>query len=427
MAQISFSDTASFNRFSFGINTGLLRPSVITGGSNDYTRPQYSLGYGLNARYQFTHRFGIQADFVKGNLKGDNSKNLTTGFAPIQRPNYAFKTNLHFGISLSGVVTLGNIYLPNSQNAFAPYLTAGAGLAHYNTNVIKSGTTNFVPFRDGKTLKQLFIPIGIGVKYKVSDMVNLDLGYRGHFVDNDDFDGTDAIGSPHHDKFSYGAVGVEFFVGKRGRKQAMFENPILRVNNRLKTEINQLQSRLDSLDAKFTDSDGDGVFDITDKCPGTPKGVQVDTKGCPLDTDGDGVPDYKDKEKNTPTQCQPVDADGVGKCPEPDCCKDLRGALECDLEDLPDLFFGGHSMTLTDDTKAILDRVVFRLRTNPYCSIILRGFPGISQASKIVCDSRLSLLKYYLEKHGINPNRVWTDCWGDGKDLNVIQIVGNFN
>lgn len=29
------------------------------------------------------------------------------------------------------------------------------------------------------------------------------------------------------------------------------------------------------------DSDGDGVLDSKDQCPGTPKGYQVDTKGCP--------------------------------------------------------------------------------------------------------------------------------------------------
>ena len=43
------------------------------------------------------------------------------------------------------------------------------------------------------------------------------------------------------------------------------------------------------------DSDGDGVYDSLDECPGTPKGVKVDSKGCPLDSDGDGVYDDKDQ------------------------------------------------------------------------------------------------------------------------------------
>ena len=50
------------------------------------------------------------------------------------------------------------------------------------------------------------------------------------------------------------------------------------------------------------DSDGDGVPDYLDECPNTPKEAygKIDEKGCPLDTDGDGVPDYLDKCPDTP-------------------------------------------------------------------------------------------------------------------------------
>lgn len=57
------------------------------------------------------------------------------------------------------------------------------------------------------------------------------------------------------------------------------------------------------------DSDADGVIDDNDKCPATPKGAAVDSKGCPLDTDGDGVFDYADKCPGTPTGYK-VNADG---------------------------------------------------------------------------------------------------------------------
>jgi OOP family OmpA-OmpF porin len=75
------------------------------------------------------------------------------------------------------------------------------------------------------------------------------------------------------------------------------------------------------------DSDGDGVADYLDKCPGTPKGVKVDKVGCPLDSDGDGVADYLDKCPGTPKGVKvdkvgcPLDSDGDGvpdnldKCP----------------------------------------------------------------------------------------------------------------
>ena len=50
------------------------------------------------------------------------------------------------------------------------------------------------------------------------------------------------------------------------------------------------------------DSDGDGVIDPNDKCPGTPAGTKVDADGCPVDgdADGDGVKDSKDQCPGTP-------------------------------------------------------------------------------------------------------------------------------
>lgn len=62
------------------------------------------------------------------------------------------------------------------------------------------------------------------------------------------------------------------------------------------------QSKYDGVDfaaLEKEDYDGDGVADNQDDCPGTPKDVPVDPKGCPLDGDEDGVPDYRDKEANS--------------------------------------------------------------------------------------------------------------------------------
>ncbi len=59
------------------------------------------------------------------------------------------------------------------------------------------------------------------------------------------------------------------------------------------------------------DSDGDGVADRKDDCPGTPAGARVDSRGCPIDSDGDRVPDGIDVCAETPLGW-PVDARG---CP----------------------------------------------------------------------------------------------------------------
>jgi len=99
------------------------------------------------------------------------------------------------------------------------------------------------------------------------------------------------------------------------------------------------------------DSDGDGVADRKDDCPGTPRGVVVDSYGCPIDSDGDGVFDGIDQCPDTPAGW-PVDsvgcpldsdgdgvADGVDACPgtPPGALVDERGCpLDSDGDDVYD-------------------------------------------------------------------------------------------
>jgi cell division septation protein DedD len=60
------------------------------------------------------------------------------------------------------------------------------------------------------------------------------------------------------------------------------------------------------------DKDKDKVPDLKDDCQGTPEGVAVDDKGCPLDDDKDGIPNYRDDELSTP-KGMPVNERGVGQ------------------------------------------------------------------------------------------------------------------
>ena len=75
------------------------------------------------------------------------------------------------------------------------------------------------------------------------------------------------------------------------------------------------------------DTDGDGVTDDLDRCPGTPAGAPVDAAGCPKDTDGDGIADYLDRCPRTP---RGVAVDGRG------CAKDSDGdGVTDDLDRCP--------------------------------------------------------------------------------------------
>ena len=89
------------------------------------------------------------------------------------------------------------------------------------------------------------------------------------------------------------------------------------------------------------DSDGDGVYDSKDKCPGTPAGTVVDKNGCPVDSDKDGVPDGIDRCPNTPTgvkvdaQGCPMDSDGDGVYDGIDKCPDTPKGVTVDAKGCP--------------------------------------------------------------------------------------------
>jgi len=90
------------------------------------------------------------------------------------------------------------------------------------------------------------------------------------------------------------------------------------------------------------DSDVDGVVDLTDRCPDTPKGALVDShNGCPWDLDQDGIMEGIDKCAETPhgwpvdpTGC-PLDTDGDGVPDGSDTCADTPKGAIANIEGCP--------------------------------------------------------------------------------------------
>jgi OOP family OmpA-OmpF porin len=170
-----------------------------------------------------------------------------------------------------------------------------------------------------------------------------------------------------------------------------------------------------------------------DREPNTPAGCPVDTHGVSRDTDGDGVPDCKDKQLITPTECQPVDADGVGKCPDPACCKNIMDSLSSGAigtkacaTDYPSLAFKGNGKGLSGDTKALLATVAAKLKASPTCKIAITGYPGASKKEQAVCKDRNdAIVKFLEETLGISADRITTDCVVNGGDKNTVDIKSN--
>ncbi|HVF96015.1 MAG TPA: OmpA family protein, partial [Flavisolibacter sp.] len=158
----------------------------------------------------------------------------------------------------------------------------------------------------------------------------------------------------------------------------------------------------------------------------------VDAHGVSLDTDGDGVPDARDKEKITPTTCQPVDADGVGKCPVicPDStCPGFGGGWNKDcattLGSLPSMNFNGNTSTINNDQRGMLAGVAATLRNNPNCRIQVIGYCTESKAKQNMGTNRVdNIIRHLVEREGISRDRI-TPVYGQaGGDCGTVDIKG---
>jgi hypothetical protein len=96
---------------------------------------------------------------------------------------------------------------------------------------------------------------------------------------------------------------------------------------------------------------------------------------------------------------------------------------ECKMGDLPEISFRSNSGGLSTDAKSMLATVASKLKGNPFCSIIVSGYPAASKAGQALCNKRVSVIKtYLLEKEGISADRINLDCEIGGGDPNIVDL-----
>ena len=399
-----------------------------------------------------------------GSVFYSNRTTVSNTFEPVF---YNYKAKVQ-DLSLQGIVTLNNIRFHKSKTGFNFYGFAGIGGTVYETKINAlngSSKVNYGPItassnvyknrkdtykalkaiqdksyetpaenqgtRRPKLFGNTFKPsgtVGAGFAFKLSNRLNLAIEDRHTFIKDDLLDGQrwqeqtwgNASLTRDFDSYNYASIGLNINLGAKSVEPLWWLNPLDYAYSEIR---NPRLMRLPK--PVLPDSDGDGITDQFDQ-EQTPQGCPVDSHGVTKDTDGDGVPDCKDKELITPTYCQPVDADGIGKCPCPEGCMGVAPAPKtCSelLGSLPSIAFKAGSNKLSDDAKSVLASVAVRLRNSPECKIVVIGYCSSSKKEQqLSWDHVNAVINHMVEKEGISVDRFIFNYGQEGGDCNTVDL-----
>lgn len=410
------------------------------------------LGFSNLYNNDYFHSYRTEAH----NLSLDLVANLTNILFHQAKPKvnvYVFGgvTGIAFGTRINALDANYNAYNYSGSPALNKFFnppagTSNPGFVHHNRKDIHEAIANIMDgtyetdaldgggrtnsLLDRKTTL-LAATGGIGFQFRLSRTVNLSIedritvpfGSASDYLDGYKYStvpGGNIAMSPDGDLINYANIGLNLNIGSRRTKvePLYWMNPLDHAYNEL---ADPRHMRLP--DPVLTDSDGDGIVDQFDKCPGTPAGVAVDAHGCPMDTDGDGVPDYLDKQLITPTECQPVDADGVGKCP---CNCTGQVTSSCGNIGAGSLTFSSGSSRISPAMQSQLSSLAAQMNANPTCKVVIIGNGSGSKVQQQRSWDRVnSVIEYMSEKSGIDRGRFIFQYGQMGAENSVMYRSAN--
>ncbi len=439
----------------------------------------YAWGAGVSVRKAIGYVVSLRGSLAYYNMVGlDYQPNRNFNNHPLIQSTYqnaarGYVHNYHTTSvvgSLEALISLNNIMFHNKQGRYNLYLLAGYTAFMYQTkmDVLNAAggaypyeTINFfAPRKDIRSqlrkmsdgvyetkaltndrrpelgeynLRHAF-STGAGLEYRIASQTSIGLEYKRIAMRDDYVDGyfrqsgdlVNPVFTSEWDNVGFLSFSVNQNLGSSKKRV-----PPLWWMNPLEFAYSELSNpkHMKLPKVKLDDADGDGVTDQFDLEPNTPPGAPVDTHGVSKDTDGDGVPDYRDKELLTLQNCFPVDEDGVGNCPEPECCKKIGTGVgptitECKITDLPSIQFRGNTNKLSPDAMSILDNVAAKLKADPACKVKVSGHGASNKvAQQLSWDRVNSIIQYLVERQGISSSRIIFEYGTEGDPL-TVDLMG---
>ncbi|MDE3142749.1 MAG: OmpA family protein [Bacteroidota bacterium] len=403
------------------LGIGLGTPALSNEWGNDF-----GFGANLTLRKALNHTFSLRPFVAYYSNKGSgmDANPATVG------NQIAYKNNsFHVGLDVLSSLNTASYYRGNPKvNIYAI-----TGVEYFSTSLQQSinggAYSSFSHSGNNGIENNIGLNLGLGTAFKISNKVNFALEVKNTLTNNAYLNTYSTIYGKSNDAWWYFGAKLNINLGNPAKRvqPLWWINP----NNYAYNELNA-PKHMKMPKVVLPDADGDGVTDQFDLEPNTPAGAPVDSHGVSKDTDGDGVPDYRDKEPLTPRNCFPVNNDGIGNCPEPACCKELRdqisnmklAAAECTISDLPSIHFKSGAK-LSKDAEKLLAAAATKIKANPNCKVKVIGHPTASKAAQQLSYERVSaVIKYLVEKEGIAESRFIFNYDGGSGDASTIDLLG---
>lgn len=207
--------------------------------------------YGGQVGYNLTENWGVQLGVLGGDVDlqvpSANRKPINAE-SPTSEVNVLIPSlELHYNFGTS---------------RFRPYVAAGIGDLHLNPD--SNSKTYGV---SGKKRDDFIVQYGLGVKWLLNSWLMTRVDLR-HII-NTEFNYT-RFGMPEHQGTATAGLSVLFGGCCETPKKS---EPV--AQPKVEESVKVVEA------PKPVDSDGDGVTDDKDECPGTPVGTKVDSTGCP--------------------------------------------------------------------------------------------------------------------------------------------------
>ena len=365
-----------------------------------YEAGNTKFGWGLSVKNNITPKIG-----VRGNI----------WFSTIQADETIYSTRKSRGFSSKGPITELSItgeWAPlykekthgdEFKRRFSPYIMGGLGLALFNpsTNYNQGNHSDVMEALIKEDMASsdkitLAIPVGGGIKFDLTEKVELAIEFGYRFTTTDYLDGVSQSGDPDKtDTYEFAGAIVSFDIFKNKEEETPKdvadapeeeEEEVIVDTDKDGTPDSEDECPDVPGDKVFNgcpDTDKDGIIDKDDKCPF--ESGSISDGGCPkviVDSDKDGVPDNEDQCPNqagtTATGGCP-DSDGDGIANKNDACPNMVGSSA--TGGCPD-----------SDGDGVIDK-------NDKCpnssgSVSNSGCPTISDADRATLESAMRNIKF---------------------------------